>query len=164
MNRPWSRFTSAAIIAMVLVIAIGARASAPAGRYDIANGMVYDIKTNLTWQQVISPGMYTQAEAVRHCATLGLNGVTWRLPTMREILTIVDISVAPPGPTIDAKAFPNTPIGFYWSSTHYSGTPSNFWSAQFQFGFAYGNTLTDTSYARCVSSGRAAGLAAGLGK
>jgi hypothetical protein len=99
-----------------------------------------------------------QAEAVAYCSALKLNGVTWRLPTMREILTIVDPSVAPPGPTIDATAFPNTPVGFYWSSTHYSGTPSNFWSAQFQFGFAYGNTLTDTSYARCVSSGRAPGI------
>jgi hypothetical protein len=144
---------------MGLVTVVEARASAPAGRYAIANGMVYDTKTNLTWQQVISKGMYTQGESVSHCATLGLNGVTWRLPTMREILTIVDPSVAPPGPTIDATAFPNTPVGFYWSATQYSGTPEKYWSAQFQFGFAYGNTLTDTSYARCVSSGRAAGLA-----
>lgn len=147
---------SAAALAVGLLIAVVGKASAPVGRYAISSGVVYDAKTNLSWQQVISSGMYSQADALSYCAALELNGASWRLPTMRELLTIVDISVAPPGPTIDTVAFPNTPAAFFWSSTAYSGTPENAWSAMFQYGFAYGNTRTDTSYARCVSTGRAA--------
>lgn len=158
MKRPWSRPVRVAVIAAVFLIGVVGRASAPAGRYTIGNGAVYDTKTNLTWQQVISLSMHTQGDAASYCATLGLAGVTWRLPTMREILTIVDLSVAPPGPTIDVTAFPDTPAAFFWSSTPYSGTPGNAWSAQFQYGFAYGNLMSDTSYARCVHSGRAPGL------
>ncbi|MES1164282.1 MAG: DUF1566 domain-containing protein [Verrucomicrobiota bacterium] len=147
-----------AVLAMGLVTAGVSLAAAPAGRYVIASGAVYDTKTNLTWQQGLLPGMYTQAEATAACTALTLNGAAWRLPTMREMLTIVDLSVGPPGPTIDAKAFPNTPAGFFWSATPYSGTPTNFWSTNFQYGFAYGNTMSDTSYTRCVSSGRAPGI------
>jgi Protein of unknown function (DUF1566) len=153
-NHHRSRVVGVVVIAIGLVTGVVGHASAPAGRYTIANGAVTDTKTNLTWQQVISLGMYTQAEAASYCATLGLNGAMWRLPTMREILTIVDLSVGPPGPTIDATTFPNTPPAFFWSATPYSGSPSNFWSAHFQYGFAYGNTKSDMSYARCLYSGR----------
>jgi hypothetical protein len=154
MKRPWFHLVGLLAFALAILTTVKGQASAPAGRYAIANGAVYDTKTNLTWQQIISVGMYTQAEAGSYCATLGLNGATWRLPTMREILTIVDLSIGPPGPTIDTTAFPGTPGGFFWTSTQYSGTPVNYWSAQFQYGFAYGNTKTDTSYVRCVFSGR----------
>jgi len=158
MTRPWSRVAGVTVFVVGAVIAVWGRASAPSGRYTIASGVVHDTRTNLSWQQVISLSMFTQAEAASYCANLGLAGTTWRLPTMREILTIVDISVAPPGPTIDAAVFPDTPASFFWSSTPYSGTPGNAWSAHFQYGFAYGNMVSDTSYARCVSSGRAATL------
>jgi hypothetical protein len=77
---------------------------------------------------------------------------------MREILTIVDLTIPPPKPAIDSTAFPDTPPGFFWSSTAYSGTPGLGWSAQFQYGYAYGNTVTDTSYVRCVHTGRLAGV------
>jgi hypothetical protein len=146
------------VLAIGLVIAVVGRASAPAGRYVISNGAVYDSKTNLTWQQVISSSLYSQPDAIAYCATLELGGATWRLPTMREILTIVDLSVAPPGPTIDTAAFPGTPGDFFWSSTPYSGLPGSAWSAHFYYGFAYGNTMTDMSYARCVYSGPPVGL------
>jgi hypothetical protein len=133
------------------------RAAAPAGRYVIGEGTVYDTRTNLTWQRVVPAAMYDQADAASYCAALGLGGSVWRLPTMREILTIMDLSVGPPGPTIDATAFPDTPAGFFWSGTQYSGTPGSAWSAQFYYGFAYGNMVTDTSYVRCMHQGQPTG-------
>ena len=155
----------AVVIVIVIVFVFGGawssapvHAAAPAGRYAIGGGVVYDTKTKLSWQQVVPAGMYAQADAASYCATLGLAGVTWRLPTMREILTIVDLTIPPPKAAIDPAAFPDTPPGFFWSSTAYSGTPGLGWSAQFQYGYAYGNTLTDTSYVRCVHTGRAAGV------
>ena len=150
MKHPPSRLLGIAAFALGLAIVVAGHASAPAGRYTIANGMVYDTKTRLTWQQAASSSMYTQTDAVTFCSTLGLNGATWRLPTMKELLTIADLSVAPPGPTIDSTAFPNTPAAYFWSSTLYSGTPGEAWSVLFIYGFSYGNTITDMSYARCV--------------
>jgi len=140
----------------VTLLPLPVRAAAPAGRYAVGGGVVYDTKTKLSWQQVVPPGMYAQADAASYCAALELAGTTWRLPTMREILTIVDLTIPPPKPAIDPTAFPDTPAGFFWSSTAYSGTPGLGWSAQFQYGYAYGNTVTDTSYVRCVHTGRAA--------
>ena len=139
-----------AVLSVGLVTAVVGRASAPGGRYAIVDGTVHDAKTNLTWQQVVSSTTYTQADAVSYCSTLGLNGATWRLPTMKELLTIVDLSVAPPGPTIDSTAFPGTPGAYFWSSTQYAGTAGSAWSVLFYYGFSYGNEVTDTSYARCV--------------
>ncbi len=150
MKRPPSRLLGVAAFALGLAIVVVGHASAPAGRYTTANGTVYDTKTRLTWQQAASSSMYTQTDAVTFCSTLGLNGATWRLPTMKELLTIADLSVAPPGPTIDSTAFPNTPAAYFWSSTLYNGTPGEAWSVLFIYGFSYGNTMTDMSYARCV--------------
>jgi hypothetical protein len=136
--------------AMILAIVGLGRASAPAGRYTIANGTVYDAKTYLTWQQAPSSSMYTQSQAVAYCSSLGLDGAAWRLPTMKELLTIADLSVPPPGPTIDSSAFPNTPPAYFWSSTLYNGTPGSAWSVLFYYGFSYGNDVSITSYVRCV--------------
>jgi Protein of unknown function (DUF1566) len=145
-----SRIVAFAVFAVGLAAVVVGRASAPPGRYTIGVDTVYDTKTKLTWQRTASPSTYTQPDAVSYCATLGLNGATWRLPTMKELLTIVDLSVTPPGPTIDASAFPDPPNGYYWSVTPYTGTPGSAWSVLFMYGFSYGNTMTDASYARCV--------------
>ena len=153
MKRPAARLLVVAVFAAVLATGVAGRASAPAGHYAIANGAVYDTKTKLTWQQAASSSTYTQPAAASYCATLGLNGATWRLPTMKELLTIVDLSVSPPGPTIDSAAFPGTPPDYFWSSTPYAGTVGSAWSVLFYYGLSYGNDVTNTSYVRCVQAG-----------
>jgi hypothetical protein len=150
MKRTVPLLFGAALFAVALVTAVAGRASAPNGRYVIADGTVHDSRTNLTWQRASSATTYTQPDAVTYCASLGLNGAKWRLPTMKELLTIVDLSVPEPGPTIDSAAFPGTPGVYFWSSTLYAGTPGSAWSVLFEYGFSYGNMMTDTSYVRCV--------------
>jgi hypothetical protein len=151
MKRPISRLLGIAVFAMALAVVIAGRASAPAGRYTIANGTVYDTKTGLTWQQAVSSSTYTQAAAASYCSSLSLNAVTWRLPTMKELLTIVDDSVASPGPTIDSTAFPATPAIAFWSST-----PWPLGSILVALGVDFSDGATDdldrstTNYVRCV--------------
>ena len=41
----------------------------------------------------------------------------WRLPTIKELDSIVNYSIPFPGPEIDTGYFPNTVLSFYWSST-----------------------------------------------
>ena len=58
---------------------------------------------------------------------LSLCGFTdWRLPTVEELQTIVDYSVADPDPAINTTWFPNTAIR-YWTSSHHLGNIINAW-------------------------------------
>ncbi|MBI5594040.1 MAG: DUF1566 domain-containing protein [Deltaproteobacteria bacterium] len=46
----------------------------------------------------------------------------WRLPTIKELESLLNNNIPSPGPTIDTRYFPNTQQDFYWSST--TGTAS----------------------------------------
>lgn len=144
-----ARLAGAAALGLLLAPA-RAPAAAPAGRYTASTGVVKDNKTGLYWQQPAAPTTYSLADAMTYCSsnTAALPGTGWRLPTVKELLTLVDDSVASPGPTIDASAFPSTPANVFWSSTP-SGASSNFWYVNFFNGSATSyDTLT--GHVRCV--------------
>jgi hypothetical protein len=149
-----------AALAMSLIsFVFVARAAAPAGRYQIGTGTVYDTKTKLTWQQTVSSGTYTfdysgssSTSAQVYCASLSLSGGGWRVPTMKELPTLVDYSVASPGPTIDASAFPNTPAVKFWSATPFVLGARSVWLVDFSSGARVGAMVTTstTMNVRCV--------------
>jgi hypothetical protein len=151
MTLPAERFVASAAL-FALLVAVPARASAPAGRFTPSAGVVHDSKTGLNWQQTVSTTRYTYANAVTYCGgnVAALPGSGWRLPAIKELQTLIDDSVAPPGPTIDASAFSSTPADFFWSSTLYASNTSNSWTVQFFNGNTNHNAVTDTEYVRCV--------------
>jgi hypothetical protein len=120
MNRVAKRFLQTATAGAVMTLLLhgpDVRANAPAGRYTISNGSVFDTKTKLTWQQVVpAETLKTAADAQTYCAGLGatLGGTGWRLPTLKELYTLIDYSQAT-APHIDPTAFPNTPTDWFWS-------------------------------------------------
>ena len=78
-----------------------------AGRYDLSvTGTARDVKTGLTWQRVApTTGRRKLADAKTYCATgTGLSGTGWRLPTVKELLTLVDFT-KPSGFRIDQTVF-----------------------------------------------------------
>jgi hypothetical protein len=119
-------------------------------RYTTLGRTVYDTKTKLTWQQTVSSKMYTWAESQTYCASVGmdLGGAGWRLPTLKELETIVDHSQS--NPSIDATAFPSTPKDRFWSSSPVARSSLNAWAIFFDSGQAYSFAQSLTGYVRCV--------------
>ena len=142
------------VLALLNVRCVMALGAAPKGRYTIAANTVVDNKTKLTWQRFASPSAVARDESGTTCgspSTLAeLGGSGWRLPTAKELLTLVDYSVPAPGPTIDQTAFPQTPPEFFWTATPLSGGDDYVWNIDFGHGHAVNYPSGPTSYVRCV--------------
>ena len=147
MNAPFSRFL-AAVAVLGVVSSTSAHANAPAGRYTMTGGTVFDTKTKLTWQQTVPATKYAWAAAKTYCQTLSLAGTGWRLPTRKELQTIVDYSQK--SPSIDATAFPATPAEAFWSSSPVAGSTTVAWSIYFIIGLTYSFVVADPNEVRCV--------------
>ena len=116
------------LVGLAMATATDVRANAPADQYDLfmANDdTIVDVKTRLRWMRFVDRELkLNQALAIQHCAELTDSGKSWRLPSYKELLTLVDdfphaeyenggvVSKA-----IDGAAFPGTPPGQFWSST-----------------------------------------------
>jgi hypothetical protein len=124
-------------------------AEAPPARYAVSNGIVIDAKTRLNWQQAFALANYSQSDAQTYCASLNLGGFRWRLPTMKELLTLVDFSQSS-SPTIDLGAFPSTPEDEFWTSTAFAGGSGRGLGVDFSYGLAYTTSSSIQYNARCV--------------
>ena len=145
------------VSAVVVIAAVAATrtpsadASAPVGRFTVGDGTVTDNKTTLVWQQATPEAIYSWSEAKAYCTSggPGLAGVGWRLPTVRELQTLVDPSRMG-DPRIDLTIFPNTPSAGFWSSSPAAGAPSFAWLVNFYDGFASKYEITTGVDVRCV--------------
>ncbi|WP_167881857.1 DUF1566 domain-containing protein [Leptospira jelokensis] len=76
---------------------------------------------------------------------------SWRLPTMRELLTTNDASKT--SVTIQsASAFPATVNFAYWASTQYSPNLGYAWYLDYSNSNSYATFNTNSYYGRCVAS------------
>jgi hypothetical protein len=129
------------------------RTDAPAGppptpRYQTAADTVLDMRTKLTWQRIVDPTRRNWEAAKAYCAQLPLSGGGWRLPSMRELQSLVDQSRFEPA--IDPVAFPDTPAVEFWTGNVVSGAPASAWRVTFANGYTYDATATLEFLARCV--------------
>ena len=141
----------------LLFIVADAHAGAPAGRYTYpAAGTVLDTKTRLTWQQSIPTSQMSHAASVTYCSGLNLAGTGWRLPTVRELLTLIDYSQTAGGtvPMIDATAFPSTPTYYFWSATLVAGQDGALaWGVLFTGSGGSSDLVASAHAVRCVRGG-----------
>lgn len=101
-----------------------------------------DSLTGLEWEQDASQQGTLWSGASAHCAGLGND---WRMPTLLELISIVDYGRAPVMPAEFSQGF-----GFFWtSSVHPTG---NHWGVNFAEGVVggWGDNVPGTLNVRCV--------------
>ncbi|MBN2106604.1 MAG: DUF1566 domain-containing protein, partial [Deltaproteobacteria bacterium] len=120
---------------------------------DNGDGTVTDTDTGLMWQQDTASDNYTWEQALVYCEALDFAGHTdWRLPTPKELTTIVDFGES--DPAIDESVFPGTASWLYWSSTTEDSNGSWAWAIGFYYGYVRDHQKTEDTYkVRAVRSG-----------
>jgi hypothetical protein len=113
----------------------------------LSGGLVRDTLTRLVWQQRASDKAMKWADAQTHCSSTGSG---FRLPTVKELRSIVDYGVAPPGPTIDQTAFPGTPSEWFWTSSPVRGSSGYAWTVSFIVGYSADFAVDNVFRVRCV--------------
>lgn len=103
---------------------------------DHGDGAVTDMTTGLMWAQGESEAM-TWEKALAYCEGLASGGYSdWRLPNVRELLTLVDDTRV--GPSADAVYFPGCKPSPYWSGTTHAAYPGFAWYVEFGEGRPFG--------------------------
>ena len=137
-------------LAVALLATTHAYADAPPQHYTAQAGTVRDNATQLTWQQATDTTKRTWSEAAAYCMQLQLAGTGWRLPTLKELLTVVD-PARTTAPVIDSKVFPGTPADTFWSSNSFVVDANYAWTIDFRLGnSAKDHAKSAGAYVKCV--------------
>ena len=117
--------------------------------------MVKDPTTNLIWEDTnhATEDKVTHNEATTYCTTLKLGEISdWRVPTLNELLTIVDYTRYEPA---TLKEFSHVEIGtMYWASTPYLRSKDQFWGIEFKDGATDSASKNYSRYVRCVKASK----------
>jgi hypothetical protein len=115
--------------------------------------MIKDSSTNLLWEDTphVKEAKITQPRAKSYCSELSLGGFRdWRLPTIQELLTIVDYRRTSPALL---KAFNYVDEeSFYWTQTVVADESDAFWGVNFKRGASSKASEYYDRYVRCVRS------------
>ena len=115
----------------------------------IDNGdTITDTATGLEWTKADTKA--TWQAGLDWCAALRTGGhAGWRMPTIRELLTLVDYERVNPAadPALGVQS------GNYWSSSTYQYSPGNAWLVDFYDGDTSAGTKTNSYYVRGVRAG-----------
>mgnify|MGYP003648745510 CR=1 FL=1 len=116
---------------------------------DNQDGTITDTETGLMWQQ----GTMEKKDwdhAILACSELNLAGhKDWRLPTIKELFSIVDFERHDPAcdPVFNAQSYG------YWSSSTYQDTSAGAWRVYFNGGGTDATGKTLGYYVRAVRAG-----------
>ena len=114
--------------------------------------LVKDERNAIYWQDTEASKVSSEDwdDAELYCDQLVLNGLEkWRLPTFRELFSIVDYTRS--NPAIN-PLFTHVDEGTYWTSTDFSPTTSRAWTIDFRTGKTYYNYKTTNHAVRCVKA------------
>lgn len=117
MSRPsFLRLRGAAVHLSVATVASLTFAAAPSGHYTLSADTALDARTRLEWARQPGAARVSLADALLACNNRP--GGLWRVPSARELETIVDVRAAT-APTWDRTAFGQTSADppVFWTLT-----------------------------------------------
>lgn len=149
-----------AAAASFVFLSVTANADAPPDQYDTFGKTTVRIRdrwTLLRWDRFdVTMHTGTLADDEKFCQSAPSLGAPGRLPTVKELLTLVDETPHDEVSTgtgkaepraIDRNAFPATPVDLPYATT--SGLPNEFWLVDFSTGVVTVGTAVP-HYVRCV--------------
>lgn len=100
------------------------------------NEAVLDKETGLVWERSPQTTSTRWVVARRACLENKVGGQSgWRLPSLQELTSLVDPSVAPPGPTLSpGHPFLSVKSTVYWSATRVDEDARGSWAVHFGLG------------------------------
>ena len=119
------------------------------------NDAVRDNNTGLVWEKSPQTATATWNGARFTCINKNVGGQKgWRLPSIPDLTSLIDPSVAPPGPTLPSNhPFKNVQSAGYWSATTSAEDSSDAWFVYFGIGFVDNDSKTFSGHAWCVRGG-----------
>lgn len=114
------------------------------------NEAVLDNATGLVWERSPQTTSVRWVAARRNCIEKTMGGQKgWRLPSLEELTSLVDFSIAPPGPTLPpGHPFLTVQSTVYWSATRVDEDAKGSWAVH----FGLGGGATFINWAHSVSS------------
>jgi hypothetical protein len=131
--------------------------AAPSGSASTDWACTKDNVTNLIWSLQSGYGDWTTYAATtmpadtNAASRCGFN-TGWRLPTRRELLSIVHYGGQ--FPSIDSNYFPATQTNWYWTNDPYQPLPASALLVDFYFGYNSVADKTIVNFVRLVRSGQ----------
>jgi uncharacterized protein DUF1566 len=128
-----------------------------ATRYALDSDVATDQATGLAWRRRALPGATSWSDALAACPPLGAG---WRLPTVKELETIV--AHAAPAPLIDTAVFPDgqpiqisegtgqLEVSAFWTSSPLADNSQNAWTVDFRDGNWGSTPVSLLDRVRCV--------------
>lgn len=116
--------------------------------FAVHGDVIEDTATQLQWQR---DGLTTQDAwdaAGLYCDNLDLAGTEWRLPTLKELHTLIDETRE--NPAADSSIFPGIANGYYWTQSQPRGFANMAWTLGFDRGLDVFRDITSTAFVRCV--------------
>jgi hypothetical protein len=103
---------------------------------NFAGAAVLDRNTGLVWEKSPDTAFTLWNSARFNCINKNVGGQKgWRLPSIPELASLIDPSVAPPGPTLPpGHPFLNVQSADYWSATTLAADPAGAWGVRFNTG------------------------------
>lgn len=120
--------------------------------YVKSDNVVIDITKNIMWQDNIDVVEYKSGWtlAKEYCNSLTLNGFTdWKLPTISELQTIVNVKKTKPAIFEEFKYIEHTS---YWSRSQDITNDAYAWYVGFKTGATFKDSKDYDCYVRCVRS------------
>ncbi len=129
---------------------------------DNHDGTITDASTGLVWQMCSQGQTWADGDPHGTCtgdvsylsqsdgetSCEGITGGGWRLPSLKELETIVDTTTSIPA--IDSNFFPSTPSDGFWSSSPYVNGPGGIWLVYFNDGLTSNDYPGNPNDVRCV--------------